>query len=139
MIQDISFTVFMVPVAKGRPKFSSVGGFSRAYTPKKTITAENNILAQSMPFKPAVPLQDWAAVSIRCFMPIPASFSKKDRLKAIGGEMRHTKKPDLDNLAKTCLDSLNGVFFRDDSIICALAVSKSYHVNPCVEISIQGE
>lgn len=136
---QIRFTVYMDPVAKGRPKFSVRGGFPRAYTPKKTVSAENEFIRQAMPHKPSIPLQKWAEVTIYLFMPIPASFSKKDRAMAISGELRHTKKPDLDNLAKLVLDPMNGVFFRDDSIITSLCVYKSYHQQPSIAVLIDGE
>lgn len=38
--QVIEFTIPGVPVAKGRPKFSTRGGYAQAYTPSKTTKAE---------------------------------------------------------------------------------------------------
>lgn len=38
--QVIEFTVPGVPIAKGRPKFSTRGGYAKAYTPSKTTKAE---------------------------------------------------------------------------------------------------
>lgn len=38
--QVIQFTIPGVPVAKGRPKFSTRGGYAQAYTPSKTTKAE---------------------------------------------------------------------------------------------------
>ena len=38
--------------------------------------------------------------------------------------IRHTKKPDADNLAKAVLDSLNGLIWVDDAQVCELSVSK---------------
>ncbi|XZN30187.1 RusA family crossover junction endodeoxyribonuclease [Clostridium perfringens] len=37
-----------------------------------------------------------------------------------------TKKPDVDNIAKIILDSLNGVAYKDDSQIVDLRIIKSY-------------
>jgi len=38
--QILKFTIPGVPVAKGRPKFSTRGGYAQAYTPSKTTKAE---------------------------------------------------------------------------------------------------
>jgi Holliday junction resolvase RusA-like endonuclease len=49
----------------------------------------------------------------------PKSHGKKRR-----EEPRHLQKPDLDNLAKAVLDSLNGLAWVDDSQIYRLLVEK---------------
>lgn len=41
--QVIQFTIPGVPVAKGRPKFSTRGGYAQAYTPSKTTKAEQHV------------------------------------------------------------------------------------------------
>lgn len=41
--QAIQFTIPGVPVAKGRPKFSTRGGYAQAYTPSKTTKAEQHV------------------------------------------------------------------------------------------------
>lgn len=41
--QVIEFTIPGVPVAKGRPKFSTRGGYAQAYTPSKTTKAEQYV------------------------------------------------------------------------------------------------
>ena len=48
----------------------------------------------------------------------------------------HTKKPDLDNLAKLYLDSLTGVVWKDDSQVWSLHLYKEYSAEPRVEITI---
>ncbi|WP_332834903.1 RusA family crossover junction endodeoxyribonuclease [Clostridium perfringens] len=37
-----------------------------------------------------------------------------------------TKKPDVDNIAKIILDSLNGVAYKDDSQIVDIRIIKKY-------------
>lgn len=41
--QILKFTIPGVPVAKGRPKFSTRGGYAQAYTPSKTTKAEQHV------------------------------------------------------------------------------------------------
>jgi Holliday junction resolvase RusA-like endonuclease len=54
----------------------------------------------------------------------------------IDGTIKPVKKPDLDNIAKICLDALNKLAFDDDSQIVALRVEKHYSEEPRVEIEI---
>jgi len=49
----------------------------------------------------------------------------------------HTVKPDVDNLIKLIFDALNGIFWRDDTIICKLESEKRYDLRPRTEIYIK--
>ena len=53
------------------------------------------------------------------------------------GLVPHTKKCDCDNLAKSILDSLNGIAYDDDSQVCRLIVEKIYGENPRVEVKLK--
>ena len=46
----------------------------------------------------------------------------------------YNHKPDLDNLAKIILDSLNGIAFDDDKQVVKLEVEKYYSDRPRAEI-----
>jgi Holliday junction resolvase RusA-like endonuclease len=133
------FTVYGEPVGKGRPKFSTFNGHAVAYTPQKTVNFENLVKLSYMeqcgekPYDKDIPLK---AVIIGYFS-IPKSTSKKKAAQMLEGEIRHTKKIDADNLAKACLDALNGLAYYDDSQICSLSVSKWYSDTPRVEIMIR--
>lgn len=126
-----------VPVGKGRPKFSTHGGFPKAYTPAKTANYENLVKlafqqSNQKPFEKDAQLR----AEIKAFFPIPKSTSKKKRAEMLDFTIRHTKKCDADNLAKAILDALNGVAYYDDAQICELFVFKYYGDNPHVELSI---
>ena len=133
---EIKMTLHMAPVAKGRPKFSVRGGFARAYTPAKTVRAENNILSQAIAHKPSQPFQNRVSMDLIFFMPIPKSMNKREMALAVSEDMIHTKKPDKDNLEKAVCDALNEVFWRDDSIIWKSTSEKRYSPNPRIEVSI---
>ena len=49
----------------------------------------------------------------------------------------HISRPDIDNLCKLIFDSLNKIFWRDDSLICSIKALKLYSENPRTEIYIQ--
>lgn len=117
-------TIPIEPVAKGRPRFGKHG----AYTPAKTRKAEETIKAFISPFDSfgSVPV----CVDVMVLMPIPKSWPKKKQEAALAGDIEHTGKPDLDNLAKLVLDAANGILWDDDSQIIKLHLSKMYSGKP---------
>ena len=75
-------------------------------------------------------------VRILAKFPIPESWSKKNKEKALKGEIKPNKKPDLDNIAKIILDGLNGVAYTDDKQVTSLEIEKAYSDTPCVVVYI---
>ncbi len=134
----IQFTVYGTPVGKGRPKFSTVNGHAVAYTPKKTANYETLVLLAyqqkygGQSFDKDVKLK----ADITAFFSIPKSTSKKKREEIFRGNIKPTKKPDCDNIAKVVLDALNKVAYYDDSQIVRLTVQKLYSDEPCVIVHI---
>ena len=132
----IKFTVQGNPVAKGRPKFSSQGGFVRSYTPAKTINYENLVKLSYQTQVGQQKLEGMIYAEILAYFPIPKSTSKKNAELMRNGEIMHTKRCDCDNLAKSILDALNGIAYDDDSQVCSLLVHKYYGDVPRVEIEL---
>lgn len=130
----IAFTIPGVPVAKGRPKFSTRHGVMRTHTPKKTMDFERETRLVAMNAMHALGnLQPCACslqMSMVAFVPIPASWSKQKRAAALAGLLHPVSRPDLDNYEKAVTDALNGVVFEDDSQICDVIKSKRYGENP---------
>jgi len=130
----IEFTVYGEPVAKGRPRYTKRG---IAYTPQKTSNYENLVKLSYLEIPREKYLNgEQLQAEIIAFFSIPKSKPKKLQLKMLSGEVRHTKRPDLDNIAKSVLDSLNGIAYNDDSQIVTLSVSKYYSLEPRTEIRI---
>lgn len=139
MIEYRGFTVYGEPVGKGRPKFSTINGHAAAYTPKKTVNYENLVrltyqeaFGHKNPFEKDVQLK----VRIRAYFQIPKSASKKKRQQMLDREIRPTKKPDTDNVAKSICDALNGIAYYDDSQVVTLEVNKYYSDEPRALIEI---
>ena len=140
MTYMMQFTIDANPVAKGRPKFSKVGGFVKTYSPKKTVDYEQIVrqtAAQAM--GPTELLETPVAVYLYIRLPIPKSYPRKRSEACLKGLERPTKKPDIDNLAKSVLDGINGVIWRDDSQIVSLHVTKVYSTQPGVDVLIREE
>ena len=70
------------------------------------------------------------------FNRIPKSASKKKRAAMLAGEIRPTKKPDMDNVVKIIADSLNNLAYYDDTQIVDCQCRKFYSENPRVEVTI---
>ena len=54
----------------------------------------------------------------------------------LDGLVKHTVKPDIDNLTKAVLDALNGLAWYDDAQIVELNASKTYVEDPHILINI---
>ena len=107
------------PVAKGRPKFSNRGGFTKTYTPKKTADFEQLVHFTAIQAG-VTPIPGPLRVTIRAYWPSV----KPDRKKNPRPTCRRIKRPDADNVAKSVLDGLEGVAYSDDAAVCALHVFK---------------
>lgn len=132
----IELTIPGEPVAAGRPRFSTAGGFARAYDPPKSRQYKKYIQTLAESVKPAEPLEMPLTVTIKAYMGIPKSKPRKWREAAAIGLQMPTKKPDADNIARCVTDAVNGVLWRDDSQIVRLTVSKHYSDEPRVEVTI---
>ena len=147
MSKEVFLTILGEPMGKQRPKFSTYNGFVKTYTPEKTQNYENLVKYAyqqnygEMIFQP----HEHIKAHIIAYFGIPKSRFKlykktniieldKQGKEMLSGEKRPLKKPDLDNIAKVCLDSLNGIAYPDDSQIVELSVEKWYAKEPKVEI-----
>lgn len=132
-----TFEIVGEPQGKGRPRFSTRGGFVKTYTPEKTASYENFVKVCYLNKYKGQKLDGEIIAEIIAYFSIPKSFSKKKRVQAIEGKIRPTKKPDTDNIAKTILDSLNGIAFEDDKQVVALLVKKLYGEEAKVVVSLK--
>lgn len=125
-----------VPKARQRVNFSQ----KRTYPNPKTAKYEAMIrIAFDDKYPNADPLVGAVGIVVRFFYAVPASWSKKKREKALRGEIPMTKKPDLDNLLKSVLDSLNKVAWLDDKQITSSYTEKAYAEQSKLSIYIYGK
>lgn len=134
-----TFEIVGEPQGKGRPRFSTRGGFVKTYTPEKTASYENFVKVCYLNKYKGQKLDGEIIAEIIAYFSIPKSFSKKKRVQAIEGKIMPTKKPDTDNIAKTILDSLNGIAFEDDKQVVALLVKKLYGEEAKVVVTLKNE
>lgn len=135
---SIRFEVLGEPVPKARHRTARTRtGMLIQYNDKQAKAREGNFQAQAVRFAPSKPITGAVRLEISAFMKIPQSWSKKKTLQALAGEIRPTKKPDFDNLAKFVGDALNGIFWLDDKQIVAGLIVKQYSDRPRWEIKVR--
>jgi Holliday junction resolvase RusA-like endonuclease len=126
------------PQGKGRARSFLRGGHIGHYTPEKTRTYEGMIRTAAMnELGNQLPFDEPIEFILRAIFPVPASWSERKRQQAITGDIKPGKKPDLDNIVKAWNDALNGVVYRDDSLICRMAVEKCYGPQPLVVVTVR--
>ena len=130
-MKKLEFTVPGAPVGKGRPRFTRTG---RSYTPERTARYENLIaLAFREKYPNWVPCEGYVEMTMFAYFEIPKSWSKKKQEKAMRGEIRPAKKPDLDNISKM-KDALNGIAWKDDAQVVEEHLSKHYCRAPRLDV-----
>lgn len=133
----VEFLAEGIPAPKGRPRFSTQGGYVKAYTPAKTKLWEQVVAEAAKQAMGASPPVEWpVAVSIRVTLPIPASWSQIKQQRAVEGRISPVYRQDLDNHAKSVLDACNEILFLDDGQVVDLHVSKRYGKYPGVEVTM---
>lgn len=132
----ITFTVPGEPVGKGRPRFVRATG--RAYTPQKTANFETLVRWEYHRQVGVRAFEDGATLAMRinAYFPIPRSKPKYQQQDMETGVIKHTHKPDADNVLKAVADALNHIAYGDDSAIAHAEVTKLYSTNPRTEITI---
>lgn len=106
---------------KARPRFFN----GHAVTPEGTVTYENWV-KMCYQQQDRRYLEGSIKATIISYYKVPKSYPKK-RVQAIRAGLEHPqKKPDIDNVAKIILDSLNKIAYADDSQITELIVKKVF-------------
>ena len=136
----MTLVIYGEPVAQGRPRFSTQGGFARAYDPAKSRDYKAYIrLAAAEQVSASGALCGALSLSVRVYRGIPKSLSKSKREAAERGELRPTTKPDLDNYVKGIKDALKTICWQDDSQIVAYhePFGKYYSDTPRIEVEVK--
>ena len=130
---------FEVPgkiTGKGRPRVNT--NTAIAYTPAKTKEYEELIKQYFIiKYRKIAPLEGRLAVTLKAYVGIPKSTSKKMKEEMLAGTISPTKKPDIDNIAKVVLDALNKLAFQDDNQITKLVIEKEYAEEEKIQVKIE--
>lgn len=135
---DLEIFIPGQPVAKGRPRVTARGGKPRTFTPAKTRAYEGEIAHEArLVMGTEFPVEGPLRLTVTALLSIPKSWSKKKQAAALAGEVCPVSRPDVDNYAKSALDGLNEIVFRDDSQVADLIAIKRYSESPGLRIRVQ--
>lgn len=130
---------FEVPakiIGKGRPRLNTYTGI--VYTPTKTKDYETLVQQYFLLKYPKFgTLEGRIKVSIVAYFSIPKSTKKLEINEMLENNISPTKKPDIDNIVKVILDSMNKFAFNDDTQITKLEVEKRYALEEKIYIKIE--
>ena len=137
----VELVILGEPQRKQRPRFNRNTGV--AYTPSQTTNYENLIKHEymakygKMAFDENSCIQAW----IKAYFKMPKTDFNKHGLSKSGREkeekwFRCNTRADADNIAKVCLDALNGIAYPDDRQVACLVVDKLWDKEPRVEITL---
>lgn len=121
------------PQSQTRHRHTSRGGFVRTYDPK--AKDKEKLLEYIQANYDLKKIKGMIEVRIIANFGIPKSYSNK-KTETLHNQYR-PKKPDVDNIAKFYLDTLNDVAYNDDSQIVYLEVNKHYSKFPSVTITLR--
>jgi Holliday junction resolvase RusA-like endonuclease len=131
---SLTFEIPGVPVPKGRARSTKSG---HHYTPAKTKAYEQLVaLYARKEMKIAKPLTCPIDLEVYFDLPIPQSWSKVKRKMAEEDFLKHTTRPDADNLLKSIKDGCNGVLWADDSQVWRVMAIKSYSTVPRASVIV---
>ena len=122
--------------AKQRPRMGRSGV---VYTPKETLIYENYVKMCYSDYANQfewLPYENQVRAEIDVLVAVPKSDSKTKKKAKIEGMIRPAVKPDCDNLAKSILDSLNGLAYQDDKQVVELSIKKYYAENAEVRVRL---
>ncbi|MFR0922657.1 MAG: RusA family crossover junction endodeoxyribonuclease [Clostridia bacterium] len=130
---------FEVPgkvIGKGRPRLNSYTGV--VYTPTRTKDYESLVEQYFLLKYPRFKiLEGRIKVNIIAYFSIPKTTKKTEINEMLDNNISPTKKPDIDNIVKVVLDSMNKFAFRDDNQITKLEVEKKYALEDKVYVKIE--
>ena len=152
MSKSIHFMIMGEPMAKQRPRVTTIKGFARAYTPKDTLNYENKVLmsyqealkeqSSEEQLKVLFPQGSFVRLKLSAYFSLTKGDYGKKGLNKNGREKLDQyycdKHKDLDNIIKIVLDALNGIAFSDDKQVVAMECDKAYSSDlPYVSVTLE--
>jgi len=126
----------VTPTPKARPRMARSG---QVYNTQKTCQAEKDIkfLISAYMSKEKIQItKKPVIVKIRFNYVYPRVMSKSDKLLADLDMLYKITRPDIDNLAKLTLDSMNGLVYFDDGQVVRLVCEKKYSKREGIDLKV---
>lgn len=123
-------------IGKERPRVNMYTG--TVYTPNKTKDYETYI---QQSFKIKYPnckmILGRVSIEIESYLKIPTNTNKGNMDRMLKNEVSPTKKPDIDNIAKSVLDALNKYVIYDDNQVSKISIEKKFAKEEKLYIKIE--
>lgn len=136
-----SFLFDIEPIQQQRPRARRMPKGVMLYDPKKVKQfkiAVGNMAKEQMKQNEWERLEDRPLMlDVTFYRPIQQSISKAEHDRRARHEVLPIVKPDCDNYVKSCLDSLNGIVWKDDALITDIRARKRYAEQPRIEIEVE--
>lgn len=136
-VRSLRFFVACIPPTANhqRKRIVRVGKWTRLADTPELNAAKDMLDSLLLPHQPAQPIAGPVALSIHWQWPWRASESKKRRAL---GQVPHTSRPDLSNLAKTLEDRLVALrFLEDDNAVVDLRLTKAWGDRPGIAVALR--
>ena len=140
MIELLRLHLVGEPKAVQSVKVRVIGGHAQTYQPKQVIDWKNYIrMVASSQLPPDWKIVDFP-IGVKCeyvFSPLKSMPKRVIQALQDGKIIYKPTKPDLgDNLFKGLADSLTGVVWKDDAVICETFAVKRYGLSPYIDITV---
>lgn len=126
----VELEIKVKPRPKERPRF-----YGHAYTPKRTREYED-LIRGTYAIKTDKVFDTPIKIEIRACFKIPNGISSVKKYELVGKPCTSHRKGDADNIAKAVLDGLNGIAYKDDTIVTDLHISKRWSTEDKLKITI---
>lgn len=138
-MNTITFFVDGTPKGQPRPKAFSRGGIASVYDPGTAEGWKGCVALAAKDKRPTEPFTGALELTLHFFFPRPKNHfrtGKNASLLRDDSPLRHTGKPDSDNLAKAVMDAMTQLaFWKDDGQVAILVVTKAFdHTKPGCDI-----
>lgn len=124
------------PVAFARMRLSKRGIHYTPAEQRNTMAALRLSAQAAMEHAGAAVFDEPLSLTLLAEHRIPYTWSKKKQTRALLGEIRPAKKPDIDNLYKLAADACSGVVYRDDALIVECWLNKIYGIQPKLVVTV---
>ena len=138
-MKEIKFAIDGPVQAQQRPRFSRQNGHVRTYDDKKSRNYKAHVQKCAARYAPEQLIDSAIELHVVIYRPLTSDIkrSKVQTAKALNGERKPVKKPDIENLVKGIMDGCTGVLWVDDSLITKLVAEKVFGEEERAEITIK--
>lgn len=108
---------------KSRPRFNTKTGRTYKVNQDRVYEAQIRTAFIDGGFNKS---DKYIRLELDMFFQVPKSYNKKRRFNCLSNIEKPAKKPDIDNVLKNILDSLNGYAYNDDIQVIEVVCKKYY-------------